>query len=151
MDLRLRSRVPGDEGGGDPARLARLTIEHLAGITPAALEQRAEQCQGLWSGPGSSRWTAALADCATRGRGESSVRPCHTAAGAVGEGGRIARDRQGPQQVGVQDQRRRAVSVGGAWVSARSAPTSSRYCCSAGSASSTTRRSAVSSITWPAV
>jgi hypothetical protein len=35
-------QVPGYEGSGHPARLACDTIEHLARITPAALEQRTE-------------------------------------------------------------------------------------------------------------
>jgi undecaprenyl diphosphate synthase len=44
------------------------------------------------------------------------VRPCDTTAGAVGERGCVACDRQGSQQIGVQDQRRRPTSVGGALV-----------------------------------
>jgi hypothetical protein len=46
LDMRNGSQVaiqvPGYEGSGHPARLACDTIEHLARITPAALEQRAE-------------------------------------------------------------------------------------------------------------
>ena len=46
LDMRHGSQVaiqmPGDEGSGHTARLARHTIEHLARITPAALEQRTE-------------------------------------------------------------------------------------------------------------
>ena len=55
--------------------------------------------------------------------------PGLAAAGAVGEAGRPAGDRQRAQQVGVEHQAGRVLPG----VSARSAPTSSRYCCSDGS------------------
>jgi hypothetical protein len=46
LDMRHGSQVaiqmPSYEGSGQPARFACHTIEHLARITPAALEERAE-------------------------------------------------------------------------------------------------------------
>ena len=72
-------------------------------------------------------------------RGESSMRPRYTTAGASGEGGCVARHRQSPQQVGVQETSR-ARSIGGARFERAQGSTSSRYCSTAGSDSSTTKR-----------
>ena len=96
--------MPRHECSGHPASLTRYPIEHLARITPSALEQRTEQGQGFGGGPRSSSRTASLAHDAAQSRGEGSVRPHDAAACTVGKGGCVARDRQGPQQVGVQDQ-----------------------------------------------
>ena len=65
FDMRQRFeamvQVPGDEGGGYPARLPGYMIIHMAGLEPAALEQRTQQRQCLRSRPRSSGGATALA------------------------------------------------------------------------------------------
>ena len=120
LDMRQRSQVsvhmPGNEGGGKSTGFPCHMIRYVAGVGPTAFEQRTEQGQGLRSGTRSPGGPASLAHGATQGCGKCSVWPGDTTARASGEGGRIARDRQGPQQVGVQDQRWRANAIRGSSV-----------------------------------
>src|SRR5215207_11487626 len=78
LDMSQRAEVPvevaGHEGGGDAAGLLGDRTRHVAGVGPAALEQRAEQVQRLRGGPNGPGGSAALADHPAGGGGERRVR-----------------------------------------------------------------------------
>ncbi len=147
-DLRPRSRChcryAAHQAGRLPAvpRLARL---HQPAQSPASsAPSSATVSTAGFAEPGHP---AGRAEHPAGRRAERAVRALERRSARSLEGGRVAGDRQRAQQERVEH------LAGGRPVShiARNAPTSSRNCWSAGSLSSTTSRSAVSSITVPAV
>ena len=150
---------PASAGHGPGARPGTPTSARWPPWPPAARRPGSRPSDPPADAPSSSNVAAAgRADPAGRQRSQTAppaagekrlVRADHPAPGTVTERRRVAGDRQRPQQVGVQDHRRRPGPVRRPLPSAFRAPTSSWYCWTAGSPTSGTSRSAASNIACP--
>src|SRR5450631_3635257 len=99
-------QMPLQEGGHQATALTTMLGQALVGNVPVAAEQSRQQLQGGQSRVGRAWSPAGRADRAAAGEVESTLGPGRAAPCAVVKARRPPRDRQRPQQVGVQYQPR---------------------------------------------